>query len=214
VTASFVARSVRDRSVMHAIFFGLKRAHHSTLRLTRRALGAMGLTAARFDMLYAIMKSGDDLAQSALRKLLGVSRATVSRMLGSLEQLGLVMRKAHWFDRRKRIVALTAEGRSRIISAHRHFTRSGWAQLAVDSALCCDPYGSSRWSDESECTHATGSLEGWLHCICRAFYDRATLDYPWSPEDIVTWWDLHDVDGCDDDDDTPEFDELRESPAS
>ena len=164
----------------------------------------MGLTAARFDMLYALMKSGDNLAQSALRKLLGVSRATVSRMLASLEQLGLVTRKAHWFDRRKRLVSLTEEGRLRITSAHGHFTRSGWAQLAVDSALCGDPHENCRWSNESECIHATGSLEGWLHRICRAFYDRATLDYPWSPEDIVTWWDMYDVGGCDDG--IPEFD--------
>ena len=194
--AAVVARSVLSDAVMHAIFFGLKRAHHGTLRITRSVLAAMGLTAARFDLLYAVMTSGEGLAQSALRKLLGVSRATVSRMLASLEDLGLVVRSAHSYDRRQRCVALTAEGRLRITSAHCHFTRSGWAQLAVDSALC-DPYANDQWCDESECMEATGSLEGWLHRICRAFHDRATLVYPWSPEDIVTWWDLYDVGECD-----------------
>ena len=190
---------------MHAIFFGLKRAHHATLRITRSALAAMGLTAARFDMLYAVMTSGEGLAQSALRKLLGVSRATVSRMLASLEELGLVMRKAHPCDRRQRFVALTAEGRSRITSAHRQFTRSGWAQLAVDSALC-DRYANHLWCDEAECFHRMGSLEAPLNRIRRAFHDRATLDYPWSPEDIVTWWDMFDVGDDDGDDGSPEID--------
>jgi DNA-binding MarR family transcriptional regulator len=193
-----VACAVLSDRFMHAVFFGLKRAHHATLRITRRVLTAMGLTAARFDMLYAVMTSGEGLAQSALRKSLGVSRATVSRMLGSLEKLGLVVRKAHAYDRRQRFVALTAEGRERITSAHGQFTRSEWAQLAVDSALCSDPYSNDDWCNESACIHATSSLEGWLHCICRAFYDRATLDYPWSPEDNVTWWDMYDVGGCDD----------------
>ena len=38
---------------MNAIFFGLKRAYHGTLRIYRRALANLGLTAARFDLLYA-----------------------------------------------------------------------------------------------------------------------------------------------------------------
>ena len=41
---------------MDAIFFGLKRAFHGSLRIARFALTALGLTAARFDMLYALEK--------------------------------------------------------------------------------------------------------------------------------------------------------------
>jgi DNA-binding MarR family transcriptional regulator len=182
---------------MHAIIFGLKRAHHGTLRITRGVLTAMGLTAARFDLLYALETSREGLVQSALRKLLGVSRATVSRMLASLEELGLVVREVRSYDRRQRFVALTAEGHLRIQSAHREFTRSGWAQLAVDSALCSDRYADHLWCDESACIHATASLEGWLNRIRRAFFDRARLEYPWSPEDIVTWWDMFDAGYCD-----------------
>ena len=43
---------------MHAVFFDLKRAYHSTLRLTRRLLKRLGLTAARFDLLYIVEKAG------------------------------------------------------------------------------------------------------------------------------------------------------------
>ena len=166
---------------MHAIFFGLKRAHHGTLRITRDVLARMGLTAARFDMLYAIKsrhKSG--VLQSALRRSLGVCRATVSRMLASLEEIGLVTRKVYPFDRRQRLVVLTTLGRWRIAFAHRQITRSGWAQLAVDSALGAE--GSKyRWYDPDECIAVTSLLERLLDQLRRAFFDRAKLNYPWNP---------------------------------
>jgi DNA-binding MarR family transcriptional regulator len=81
---------------MNANFFGLKRAFHGTLRITRASLTKPGLTAARFDMLYALPRDSQrfeqGMWQSDLRRQIGVSRPTVSRMLGSLEQLGLVCR--------------------------------------------------------------------------------------------------------------------------
>ncbi len=172
---------------MHAIFFGLKRAHHGTLRVTRDVLGRMGLTAARFDMLYAVkLRRRRGMRQSALQRALGVCRATISRMLASLEQLGLVTRKVDSLDRRQRLVKLTTLGRWRIAFAHRHLTRSGWAQLAVDSALCAE--GSKyRWWDPEECIAATSLLEGQLGLLRRAYRDRANLDYPWNPHliDVV-----------------------------
>lgn len=179
---------------MHAIFFGLKRAHHGTLRLTRSVLAALGLTAARFDLLYAINKSNNGMIQSTLRKVLGVGRATVSRMLASLEELGLVRRTIPLHDRRQKLVELTTKGRLRIVFAHRHLTRSGWAQLAVDSALGGED-AEHRWCDEADCVRATGSLDLLLQRIRRAFNDQATLYYPWGPdEDAITWWDYYDDD--------------------
>ncbi len=169
---------------MHAIFFGVKRAHHGTLRITRGVLARMGLTAARFDMLYAVKSRGKrGILQSALRRTLGVCRATVSRMIASLEDLGLLMRKGHPRDRRQKLVELTTLGRWRIAFAHRHLTRSGWAQLAVDSALGAE--GSKyRWYDADECLAATLLLDGLLNQLRHAFFDHATLDYPWSPSFI------------------------------
>lgn len=167
---------------MHAIFFGLKRAHHGTLRISRDVLARMGLTAARFDMLYAIKQRERSMLQSVLGRMLGVCRATVSRMLKSLEELGLVTRSEYPHDRRERAVALTKLGRWRIAYAHRHITRSGWAQLAVDSALGAD--GSKyHWYDRKECIAVTSLLEGLLDQLRRAFFDRARLQYPWNPED-------------------------------
>ncbi len=169
---------------MHAIFFGLKRAHHGTLRITREVLARMGLTAARFDMLYAVkQRNKRGMLQSALRRALGVCRATVSRMLASLEELGLVTRKMDPVDRRQRRVELTTLGRWRIAFAHRHLTRSGWAQLAIDSALCGE--GSKyHWYDQDECTAATLLLERQLDQLRQAFFDHAKLHYPWNPSYI------------------------------
>ncbi len=167
---------------MHAIFFGLKRAHHGTLRITRDVLATMGLTAARFDMLYAVKRRRRrGILQSALQRALGVCRATVSRMLASLEELRLVTRKVYEQDRRQRLVELTTLGRWRIAFAHRHITRSGWAQLAVDSALG----GEGRehlWCDTAACIAACSRLDGMLDRLRRAFFDRATLYYPWNPD--------------------------------
>jgi DNA-binding MarR family transcriptional regulator len=175
------ARSVLRDVDMHAIFFGLKRAHHGTLRITRDILARMGLTAARFDMLYAVkLRRKHGVLQSALRRALGVCRATVSRMLASLEELGLVTRKACPYDRRQRLVELTTLGRWRIAFAHRHLSRSGWAQLAVDSALGAEG-NQYHWYDQEECIAVTALLDGLLDQLRRAFLDRARLHYPWNP---------------------------------
>jgi DNA-binding MarR family transcriptional regulator len=77
---------------MHAAFFALKRAYHSTLRLTRAGLTELGLTAARFDMLFALGEYRRGLLQGSLIRVLGVGRTTVSRMLAALEKLGFVKR--------------------------------------------------------------------------------------------------------------------------
>ena len=172
---------------MHAIFFGLKRAHHSVLRISRVGLTRLGLTAARFDLLYAVRTHGGDMRQRNLQRWLGVGRTTVSRMLASLEQLGLLTRTGHWRDRRQKVVRLTALGRKRIDFAHRRFTRTGWAQLAIDTALR-GSHQSGGWCDPIACIAATSALDGMLNHIRRAFWDRATLCYPWSPDDFDDPW--------------------------
>lgn len=181
---------------MHAIFFGLKRAHHGTLRITRKVLAAMGLTSARFDLLYAVKERRGGILQSALRRVLGVSRATVSRMLASLEKLGLVRRTPYEGDRRQKLVALAGKGWWRISRAHRHFARSGWAQLAIDSALAGKDED-HRWCDETACGEATALLHGMLEKVRHGFRDVATLDYPSGPDELTTWFDYYDYDELD-----------------
>jgi DNA-binding MarR family transcriptional regulator len=171
---------------MNANFFGLKRAFHGTLRITRRALAKLGLTAARFDLLYALphdpRRYDGGLRQSALRRELGVSRPTVSRMLISLEGLGLVGRERCHDDRRQYNVKLTSRGRALIRKAVRHFIDSGWAQLALDSAFG-RPGSDSRDDHDTYCFVQMDALESLLNCIRHAFGDFASLYYPWHPDD-------------------------------
>jgi hypothetical protein len=66
--------------------------------------------------------------------------------------------------------------------ALRHFFDSGWAQLALDSALARDVPG-QRWCDDDYCLSQTEDLDGLLRSIRHAFGDFATLYYPWCPDD-------------------------------
>jgi DNA-binding MarR family transcriptional regulator len=177
-----------------AIFFGLKRAYHGTLRVTRRMLSRIGLTAARFDLMYALphggFRAGKGTLQSLLRRQLGVSRPTISRMLGSLEELGLVTRKPDQLDRRQVFVALTLAGRRLLRKAKRTFIESGYIQLAVDTALGAESSGTSRnrwrtnrWHDDAQCLVERDTLEGLLDKLRYEFGDFARLYYPWHPDD-------------------------------
>jgi DNA-binding MarR family transcriptional regulator len=162
---------------MHTIFFSLKRAHHGVLRVTRPMLAKMGLTPARFDLLYAV-REREGLRQIALCRALGVSGATVSRMVRSLEKLGLLVRDTSCADLRQRFVYLTDQGRRCIRKAVRRVIRSGTAELIVDSALCPDA-----WGDREACLRARQTLDEPLRAMRLAYRDIANLYDPWCPAD-------------------------------
>ena len=94
---------------MNAIFFGLKRSYQAPLKMFNRLLAADGMTCARFDLMHAV-RTAWGISQKRLRQVLGVSGATVSRMLRSLEGLGLIRREPFPGDGRQRYVRLTLEG--------------------------------------------------------------------------------------------------------
>jgi DNA-binding MarR family transcriptional regulator len=173
---------------MHAIFFGLKRAWHGSLRISRRALAAMGLTAARFDLLYELQGGAPphSVTQRRLRLTLGVNRTTISRMLTSLESLGFVKReKPSYGDRRTRTVELTELGLRRIRLAIRSLIGEGVAQLAVDSAIAGGPNADpgTMAHNDFACLLSCEVLESFLNGMRRTYGDFATLHYPWHPDD-------------------------------
>jgi len=166
-------------SPMNAIFFGLKRAYHGTLRTARSTLACLGLTAARFDMLFALQEPRSrGLLQSELRRTLGVAAPTVSRMLDSLQRLGLISRTPVERDRRQRWIELTKAGRKCIKRASWMLISTGQAQLAVDSAL-----DHHRWYDADHCFFLMEDLETTLRDLREAYRDIATLYYRWHPDD-------------------------------
>jgi DNA-binding MarR family transcriptional regulator len=168
---------------MNAHFFGTKRAFHSILRITRKPLRSLGLTAARYDLLYALFRRRcrarpEKLTrrQSDLRRELGVHRSVVSRMLHSLEVLGFVERaRPATGDKRERQVRLTRAGLERIRDAFRCLERASKRLLCM--AIC---FGRQR--DFEARLHHMGTYEGYLSGIRGTFGDTAGLDYPWDLE--------------------------------
>jgi DNA-binding MarR family transcriptional regulator len=161
---------------MHEIFFSLKRAHHGVLALGRGLLKRFkGFTPARFDMLYAIQTHGPyGLRQSQLRSLLGVTAPTVSRMLRSLEELGLLVRRRCSTDARQRIVLLTHEG-ARIFDRAVHATIGlGLVDFGVNCIVA-----KKWWSPFTE----IDTLASTLAHMRDELFDKAELFYLWHPDD-------------------------------
>ena len=168
---------------MNAITFGTKRAFHGFLKVTRKPLAAMGLTAARFDMMSALLVdrrdelSSSTMWQSDLRRMLGVSAPVVTRMLKSLEALGLIKRQRPlWGDRRQMRVWLTDAGERCIRLARR--VMLGAMRRRVLVAIC---FGRHRDAD-ARFRHMD-TLEGYLTSLRARFGDAARLYYPWGHPD-------------------------------
>jgi DNA-binding MarR family transcriptional regulator len=147
-------------------------------------LGSLGLTAARFDMLCALLHDGGydryphyEIRQSDLRRELGVTAPVVSRMLRSLEELGWVTRsRRRDDDRRQRWVKLTDRGKEIIYKARRWIVRG--VQQLVYVATC---FGKHR--DPNKRLVHMSQLESYLDGLRSDFGDIATLYYPWGHPD-------------------------------
>jgi DNA-binding MarR family transcriptional regulator len=101
---------------MDDVFFGVKRAHLAVNWWALLRLKEFGITPARFDLMRMIYDRNYRRVQSDLRRQLGVARATISRMLRSLEKLGWIERVPNEHDRRTRDCVLTYEGRRVVAS--------------------------------------------------------------------------------------------------
>ncbi len=168
---------------MNAIAFGTKRAFHGFVRVTRGALASFGLTAARFDMMYVILRQrgtelcAREIPQRELVQALGVSAPVVSRMLRSLERLGLVARRRPQYgDQRQRYIGLTDAGESCIRKACRIMIRG--VQRIVYDAIC---FGRHR-EPIQRLIHMS-RLESYLDVLRRDFGDRATFYFAWGHPD-------------------------------
>ena len=163
---------------MHAVFFGIKAAHLRVLAITRGLLKGRGLTPARFDMMRIVeMHEEDGVAQGKIQVLLGVSAATVSRMLTSLEKLGFVMRERMIHDARQLRVFLTELGSQRVFDA-----REALVECGADEYLALRSID----SDRAEARPRLEILRGLLSRVRRNFFDPAPLEHPWTLDDIVS----------------------------
>ena len=161
---------------MNRMLFSMKRAHQSALRFSWHVLKGTGVTPARYDLLHALRKNKNGMRQKHLVRVLGVTRATVSKMLGSLEELGFVRREVDPSDRRCKIVWLTDEGLARLDAAYEKIVKPGWVQFAFDWVL-----GPRRPGDifpPRFCHQEMAELDGYLWKVRRGFADTGSLVYP------------------------------------
>ena len=170
-------------AAVNAITFGTKRAFHGFLRVTRKQLAEMGLTAARFDLLSVLVKCrpgelcADGVRQSEIRRMLGVTAPVVTRMVRALVGLGLVERWREQFgDRRQVRVGLTEAGERCILKARKVMLPA--VSRMVYRAIC---FGEHRSAD-ARFVHMD-SLESYLGRLRGRFGDTAGLYYPWGHPD-------------------------------
>jgi DNA-binding MarR family transcriptional regulator len=161
---------------MHPLFFGLKRVHHRVLAASRDLLAGVGLTPARFDLLRVVDAHRGGVAQAKVIILLGVSAATVSRMITSLEQLGLLLReRGSYRDGRLVHLRLTDAGRSAVRRALYRAIGGGAADLLAASALA-----QRWWAPAGE----HGKLADVLDMARTRLGDRAPFRHPWTDRDL------------------------------
>ncbi len=98
------------------LFRQIHRVDHLLTRTVEKELEIAGLSWPKFMLLLVLQVnetygSGEGLQPTELSDLQGIPRNTVSELLGSLEEEGLVNRELHGTDRRKFVIRLTPQGR-------------------------------------------------------------------------------------------------------
>ena len=90
--------------------FLIRRAHQISTSIFLQATGRLGVTATQYGVLV-LLSCRPDIDQITVARLLGLDRSTTSMVVKAMEADGLILRKSDKQDRRRRTLALTAEGR-------------------------------------------------------------------------------------------------------
>jgi DNA-binding MarR family transcriptional regulator len=167
---------------MDRIFYGLKRAYHSTLRISRRDFEEVDLTPARMDILHTLRRakrSKVPIWQSQLRRIIGyTARSTMTQILQALEGLLWIRRKRSQEDKRQLEVELTDAGRDELSRAYCRFF-PGWAIEAARWAtgwLPPKPDEIRAWDGYVE---KMGLFDRILSFIRIALRDTGSVRYRW-----------------------------------
>jgi DNA-binding MarR family transcriptional regulator len=168
---------------MDPVFYALKRAFHSTLRISRRDFKAIGNTAARMDILHALYNRGRPwkrpMWQSILRRIIGyTARSTISELLKELEALLWVRRKQSLEDKRQVEVELTDTGRKKLREAYWRFSGAWPLEAPIRAKGWREPVATERqaWSGY---LHKLGRLARSLFNIRVALRDTGCVHYRW-----------------------------------
>src|SRR5260221_14226618 len=157
--------------LMHSLLFGTKRADQCSRALQRRLLGPFGITPARYDMLFVIFqvriyKRWRWIFQSHLRRQLGVTAPTTSKMARALERLGFLTQKRQVYgDRRQILIELTEKAVCLLRRIRTTVIERGFLWLALYTAM-------------SKSVASMGSLEHFTQMFRTGCRDPARFHFP------------------------------------
>jgi DNA-binding MarR family transcriptional regulator len=173
---------------MDRIFFGLKRAYHSSLRITRKDFKDIALTPARMDILHVLYNRGrrwkHPIWQSTLRRIIGyTARSMMTQIMQALEGLGFVRRKGSLDDERQLEVSLTDAGWSRLGRAYVRFC-PGWTHDALTFAKDWTPPDVREEEEQAWKAYVSAMrrLEKLLFNVRLALRDTGCVRYLWYAE--------------------------------
>lgn len=164
---------------MHRVFFSVKRVHLRIVEIGKKLLRRFGLTPARFDLLRVVdAHHPHPVLQSKIRALLGVSAATVSRMLKALEKLGFVEREESKADARNLLVSLSDLGWNRVDGATVALVSNGTAERMARRGVAFEP---------KLAVVRLRLLQKHLNSMRRIYGDDAPFVDPWRNDDLVPY---------------------------
>lgn len=114
----------------------IRRASRHLSRLYDREFAGVGLRTTQF-VILALLAEGSGNSIPALADRLSMDRSSLGHNLRPLEKAGLVALMPDPSDRRRRTIALTAEGRARLTSANaiwHHAQAKFLAEFGADDA--------------------------------------------------------------------------------
>lgn len=121
--------------------FAVARVTRRWRKLLDERLKDLGVTQARWTTMVYLQQGGEGLTQRELAGLMAIENPTLVRLLDSLEQQGLIERRACPNDRRARRLHLTDSGREfmEVLTARADALRSGMldgvSEADIDVAL-------------------------------------------------------------------------------
>jgi DNA-binding MarR family transcriptional regulator len=96
---------------MHSTLSALKRAYQAARHALEVEMKGTGMTVAQLEVLKLVLAAPAELDQRELQTSLGVTSATLTRLLTSMEQKQFIARAAHPSDARGKTVRLTPKAR-------------------------------------------------------------------------------------------------------
>jgi DNA-binding MarR family transcriptional regulator len=118
---------------MRATIFALKRADQATRNAMDEGLAPYGLTSAQLDILLFLDLNGE-VAQRDLQAALGVTSATLTRIIDGMEAHGFVARRPSEADARVKCVSATPKGCAVLDELHAKEEESFLARFAAGFA--------------------------------------------------------------------------------